>query len=233
MKSRHSHTRASTNSFARTASLNLPLTDEVVELGPLKAMFATAVEDGTLRSNPTTGIRVNGRDDREEERETKAMTREELSRLLIELPGDWRLFFESLAHTGLRISEALGLEWPDVRVGNRPTLRVRRQHYRGETRRLKSRNGRRELPLSTRLARRLWVARPTNIDRAMFATCNGTDYSDRNVRRVLDRAAKRARVPWVSFHSFRHTCASLLFEGGKNIRQVCGWLGHAGPAFAL
>ena len=24
----------------------------------------------------------------------------------------------------------------------------------------------------------------------------------------------------VSFHTFRHTCASLLFEGGKDVKQV-------------
>ena len=46
-------------------------------------------------------------------------------------------------------------------------------------------------------------------------------------------------VPWASFHTFRHTCASLLFApveqggGGKNIRQVSAWLGHADPAFTL
>ena len=31
--------------------------------------------------------------------------------------------------------------------------------------------------------------------------------------------AKKAGVPWVSAHSFRHTCASLLFAGGKNQKQ--------------
>jgi integrase len=67
----------------------------------------------------------------------------------------------------------------------------------------------------------------------MFATRNGTRHHDRNVRRVLDRAAASAGVPWVSFHTFRHTCASLLFESGKNTRQVCDWLGHADPAFTL
>ena len=25
----------------------------------------------------------------------------------------------------------------------------------------------------------------------------------------------------------------MLFESGKNIRQVCDWLGHADPAFTL
>jgi integrase len=38
---------------------------------------------------------------------------------------------------------------------------------------------------------------------------------------------------WVSFHTFRHTCASLLFEAGKNVKQVQEWLGHADPGFTL
>jgi hypothetical protein len=40
-------------------------------------------------------------------------------------------------------------------------------------------------------------------------------------------------VPWVHLHSFRHTCASLLFDGGMNIAQVSKWLGHSKPAFTL
>ena len=67
----------------------------------------------------------------------------------------------------------------------------------------------------------------------MFRTRNGTRYLDRNVRRILDPATERAGVPWVSFHTFRHTCASMLFAGGVNLRQVADWLGHTDPAFTL
>ena len=37
----------------------------------------------------------------------------------------------------------------------------------------------------------------------------------------------------VSFHTFRHTCANLLFEAGRNVKQVQAWLGHADPGFTL
>jgi integrase len=33
--------------------------------------------------------------------------------------------------------------------------------------------------------------------------------------------------------AFRHTCASLLFDQGRNVKQVAEWLGHADPAFTL
>ena len=40
-------------------------------------------------------------------------------------------------------------------------------------------------------------------------------------------------MEWVTFHTFRHTCASMLFEAGRNVKQVAEWLGHADPAFTL
>jgi integrase len=52
-------------------------------------------------------------------------------------------------------------------------------------------------------------------------------------RRVLRPAAEEAGAPWVGFHTFRHTCASLLFAEGRNAVQVQRWLGHHSPAFTL
>jgi integrase len=202
-------------------------------LAPLRALFATAVEDGALRSNPTVGVRINRRRGEDaEEPEAKALTTLELAALLGTLPDRWRLFFELLAHSGLRISEALGLDRGDIEFGAQPRLHVRRQFYRGKLKRLKTSNGRRALPLSPAMARALWPI-CQGPDAPLFATGTGGRLSDRNVRRVLDHAADQAGVPWASFHTFRHTCASMLFEHGKNIRQVATWLGHSDPAFTL
>jgi len=127
-------------------------------LAPLKAMFATAVEDGALPRDPTRPVRVSGRrsDGEVEDARVYAVTREQLARFLAEVPEEWRLFFELLAHGGLRISEQIGLDCGDVLFGERPRLRVERQHCKGETRGLKY-ESRREVPLSPGMARRLWV----------------------------------------------------------------------------
>jgi integrase len=37
----------------------------------------------------------------------------------------------------------------------------------------------------------------------------------------------------LGFHAFRHTCASLLFDEGRNVKQVQAWLGHATPTITL
>lgn len=214
-------------------------------LAPVKAMYATAVEDGTVRFNPTRGLRIADARDPADAHEARALTRAELTRLLGHLPERWRLLFELLAHSGLRISEAIGLTWADVEFGDRPRLLVRRQDCRGDVSGLKSDHSRRDVPLSPRMAARLWAIgadKPGN--ERVFTSPLGLPLAYGNLRcRVLIPATKRAGLghldddgkwrTWVTFHTFRHTCASLLFEAGRDVKQVASWLGHADPAFTL
>lgn len=88
-------------------------------LVPLRALFASAVADGHIRSNPTVGLRLPSAVD-DGERAVKALTRQELQVLLAALPDEWQPFFTFLAQTGLRISEALALTWGDVELGTKP-----------------------------------------------------------------------------------------------------------------
>ncbi len=218
----------------------------------LSAMFATAVDDGLLRSNPVAGVRIPA-DPSEEpvEEHAKALTRADLAILLAAIPEGWRLFFEFLAHTGLRIGEAVGLTWEHIDLGEHPHVEVREQFYRGERKSLKSGSSRRDVPLSPNMAARLTAHRRDNYrgpKTPVFATRAETELLPANVyRRVLAPAAvevgltvqvtgkdgKPHQRSAVSFHTFRHTCASLLFEAGRNAKQVAEWLGHADPGFTL
>jgi integrase len=47
--------------------------------------------------------------------------------------------------------------------------------------------------------------------------------------KVLRPAREAAGLDWLTFHGLRHTCASLLFANGKNLKQVQHWLGHSSP----
>ena len=113
---------------------------------------------------------------------------------------------------------------------------VREQFYERKRSRLKSRSGKREVPLSPGMAERLRAKGAAGYpeEAPVFSTTTGTELSRPNVAgRILKPAAATAQVPWASFHSFRHTCASMLFEEGRNVKQVAEWLGHADPAFTL
>lgn len=169
-----------------------------------------------------------------EDEVVKAMTRAQLARLLDELDDHWRLFFEFLTHTGLRISEAIEVRWgSDLDLGERSTLKLRRQFTGGEVSAPKSAAGRRNLPLSAGMVERLRALEGPP-GRLVFTTATGRQINRSNLwRDVLHPAAERAGLPWVSFHNFRHTCASLLFASGKNVKQVQVWLGHADPGFTV
>jgi integrase len=205
----------------------------------LSALFATAIEDGLVNSNPIRGVRIPAPlvDEAPQDERAKAMTRAELARLLSAIPPEWHLFFEFLAHTGVRISEAIGLTWEHLELGDRPHVQVREQVYRGKRRRLKSGAGRRDIPLAPRMAARLRAHREKTYagpKEPVFSSAVGTELIRGKVAdRVLNPARALVQLPWVSFHSFRHTCASLLFANGKNIKQIQTWLGHADPGFTL
>jgi integrase len=55
----------------------------------------------------------------------------------------------------------------------------------------------------------------------------------RALRRCHGKDGKPKKRSAVSSHVFRHTCASLLFEAGRNVEKVQEWLGHADPEFTL
>ncbi|HEU4973729.1 MAG TPA: site-specific integrase [Baekduia sp.] len=212
----------------------------------LRALLGDATEEDLLRTNPAAVLRVavpegdgTGRPLSEPKR---AMTVAELRTLLAAVPDEWRLFFEFLAHTGLRIGEAIEVRWGRDLSVEESVLRVRWQFADSQVREPKTRYGKRDIPMSPRLVGRLVEAAGGEpVDGTLvFTTSAGTRIDRRNIyNHVLGPAARRAGLPWVTLHTFRHTCASLLFApverggGGKNAKQVQAWLGHHSAAFTL
>jgi len=208
-----------------------------LRLAPLRALLATAVEDDLLDANPSAGVRIVVAAKAEEEsvETVKALTEDELARLLSEVADEYRLLVSLLAGAGLRISEALPLRWQDVDFGRRRLL-VRRSLSRGQIGAPKTRHGRRDVPLSEGLARALWSERKRRARVAdgdlIFPGVDG--YLDRGtVFRAVKAAAKRAGVPWCGLHTLRHSAATILFRRGWNAVQVQKFLGHHSPAFTL
>jgi integrase len=205
-------------------------------LAPLKALFATALEEGVIRHNPAAGLRLTTPDLREEDC-AKALTDEELAAVIDATAPEWRILIRTLADTGLRIGEAIALRWEHVDFGRRRIM-VRERRYKGTVDAPKSRYGRRDVRISAGLAQDLWrhrqVASFKNDSDPVFATKDGTPHLPENLhRRVLKPAAERAGVPWCSFHTLRHTAASRFFRAGSNAKQVQAVLGHHSPAFTL
>jgi integrase len=206
-----------------------------VVMAPVRALFATAVEEGLIRSNPAAGLRVatHARHAAPEE-QRRALEEDQLARLIAETAPQWRLLVRFLAQTGLRVGELVALVWRDVDLDSR-RIKVRRRFYRGELDVPKSRYGIRQVPISGRLADDLRRHRGEAADDApLFARANGLPLRPEFVlRSIVKPAGSRAGVPWAGVHTLRHTCASILFRSGWNAKQVQMVLGHHSPAFTL
>jgi integrase len=134
----------------------------------LRAMLNAAIDDGVILSNPAERL---GRQLRlvtragERQEAIKAFTREQLAHLLgtaAKEERQWAPLFFTMARAGLRLGEALALQWEDLHFRARE-IRVARGFSRGRLDTPKSRHGR-TVDMSQQLARallRLQIERKT------------------------------------------------------------------------
>lgn len=151
---------------------------------------------------------------------------EEATRLL-EAPQDDsplgrrdRAIFELIYASGLRVSEAVGLDLQDVSL---PSLEVR----------VLGKGGReRVVPFgrSAAAALRIYLAeaRPglARGGAALFLNRRGGRLTARSVRRILEAYEQAIGLPRRGPHSLRHSFATHLLEGGADLRAVQELLGH-------
>ena len=183
-------------------------------------MLATAHEEGVIRANPAAGLRLGRTVAASPIKETHALN-EEVVQVLAEVPEHHRLLVEFLAQTGLRISEALALTKADIDFGRR-RVSVSRRLYEGRLDAPKSRHGVRRVPLSPLLARRLWTLLAIEPDAAVVFTADRS-----RLYSVVRSAGERAGIEWpVGLHTFRHSCASIMFRRGVPKEAIRRLLGH-------
>jgi integrase len=210
-------------------------------VSPVRAALATAKRDGLIRHNPADGLALPNRQRIEEDDDntTKALSRAQLRELLEIAPDDYKLLIETLASTGLRISEAITLQRRDLQLDElRPYLRVRRAIVRGRVEPPKSKHGRRKVPLSRPLATKLANHMDAVLDRAdtagIFASQIGTPLDADNLRsRLIKPLMREIGAPWAAWHTLRHTYASLQLASGANVVQLSRALGHHSASFTL
>lgn len=208
-------------------------------LTPLRLCLEAAANEGLVSGDLMRTLvlpaRRGGR--RWDVRERRSLNREELTRLLEEIPPDYQALFALLASTGLRISEAIGLRWCDLDLdASPPRLRVRRAIVKGVVGAPKSRHGARTIPLTDDLGRQLREMRAPDGDteEMVFQNHRGRPIEPNTLRKyVLAPAASRAGVPGIGLHTLRHTCASLLIERGTNPLRLQRWMGHHAAAYTL
>jgi integrase len=202
----------------------------VSTLRSVRATFSTVLEAAVGRrfivDNPAHRIRIREADTRHEPRYYRPA---EIRKLLGRLEDPCRAVVLVAVSTGLRIGEILGLRWKRVDL-LRGTIEVAETFSDGEFGPPKTRSSRRTIPISTSLIEVLKRLRPAGCEPGalVFATSKGTPLNSKNLyNRELAPASDAIELPRVSWHSFRHTHATLLHETGESIKTAQSLLGHS------
>jgi integrase len=205
-----------------------------------RAALSTAQREGLIRHNPGQGLTLPHREPLAEEEEViKVFSREQLAAVLAMAPNEHKVLFELLATTGLRISEAIGLQRLHLQLdGSEPEVCVRRAIVKGRVEPPKTKHGRRDVRLPASLVYKLrsYLAAQGDRDSTAPAFPNGAGEvlcPDNLRRRVLKPLVEEAGAPWAAFHTFRHTFASIHLSEGTNLLQLSRALGHHSAAFTL
>jgi integrase len=191
--------------------------------------FHECKEVGTFAgTNPALGVELP---EKRQVREKRVLMPEQVARLLAVLREPIRTMVLLAVLTGLRVGEILALRWQDVDlVGGE--LRVVQAVYRGCLGSPKTRGSRRTIPLpqSVTLALKNLAQRSHGMtpEALVFPSRKGTVLNDTNLLlRVLKPAGKLIGAPWISWHTFRRTHATLLQLAGGSAKDAQAQLGHS------
>lgn len=192
-------------------------------------LFAAAVEDRIIASSPCRKITLP----KDDKGEIQPLSVEQVVALVDAFPNRYRAAAITLAGSGLRIGELLGLDVADVDFLRR-TIRVERQLLQsGALAPVKSKTSRRTVPVGgvviDELAGHL-AAFPSK--EALFTDEFGRRIGYTAWKRLVRRAAAAAGVE-ATTHDLRHFFASALIAGGASVKQVQTVLGHSSAVITL
>jgi integrase/recombinase XerC len=193
-------------------------------LSTLRSFFRWACREAYLEKSPASGL-LSPRVPRTLPR---ALTLDDTEILLAKseqdaVPERERALFELLYATGLRVSEAAGLDLEDVDL----SARLLRATGKGSKERLVPFGEQAEDALRAYLPVRAALCRAEG-GGPLFVNRRGGRLTTRSMARLLKRRLAAAGLPRdISPHALRHTFATHLLQAGADLRSIQELLGHA------
>lgn len=202
-----------------------------------KMSVNAAVDDDILPRNRFNKITIKDRKEKD-----NYLTVSELGKLL--KTGEehlnetsYTLIF-TLAYTGLRKGEALGLQWENINF-RRKTLTVERTRDNGGVRAPKTKTSYRTIPVDDKVLvqlkkykvwckeRKLKYGKHLNDDDFVFISYrNGNPINAIAVNDSLKKLIEKAGVSYITVHGLRHTHATILLNKGLPPAVIAERLGN-------
>jgi len=202
------------------------------EIVVIKLMFKHAHRWSYLKQNPADLVERP----KTTKSEIEILNPDEVEILLNNASGNYRVAFLTVVMTGFRAGELWGLQWGDV-DWNSKQIHVRRSLWKGKFQAPKSKYSIRNVDIPDMLVSELkkWrLACPSNDHDVIFPSPEGSlSQHDNVIKRHFNSALRRAKLRHVSFHSLRHTNASIRIHAGQNIKYLSTQLGHSSIKITL
>ena len=196
------------------------------EVAAIKSIFKYAIEAEYLKTNPSAFVKKP----KVEKEEIDLLEPHEIQKLLAHTTEAYRVAFMTAAYCGFRAGELWGLQWGDV-DWNSGKIHVRRSLWKGQFHTPKSKTSIRQVDMPPFLVSELkkWRIRcPISKDELVFPNTDGEPSNHYTVfKNHFKPALRRAGLRHVTFHSLRHSNASMRIQYGQNIKYLSTQLGHA------
>jgi integrase len=157
------------------------------------------------------------------------LTPEQTKAIANKLEEPYSTLFRFMAVTGLRIGEAVGIQWSDF---DGSVLNVQRRIYEGVEDTVKTRKSKRSLPIPPKLLKRLKALPHTS--KWVFSSSAGTPVNPGNaLKRYIHPVARELGIALSGYHDTRHTVVTDTINSGVDPKTVSQMVGHANVGITL
>ena len=203
----------------------------------LRVMFEVAVENDRVERSPVRRKlhRPISADEGSNKAKKPALSGEEIRRVLLKLPDEYRTLFTCVAMTGLRVGELLALRWSNVDFASHE-LSITHSLWRRQLVTPKTDTSTRTLHLPALLVSLRTVhqrgARFDSPEDLVFGRGDGApldpDYLRKKVLyKALDAAGIKPGYRSHGFHLFRHSAGSIVHSITRDVKTTQELLGHS------
>ena len=221
-------------------------------------MLECAYQNDIIKENPNNKAKYP----KTTKKETEILSPEDYDKLIkycCEQGTQWDMLIIFFLCVGSRLGDTLGLQWSKINF-EKYTIRIDQQmqavpnkdknskyKYKKEIiDSTKTKSSNRTIPMFKeveqilRHVRKLQAKNKLRLGQKyfrqldlVFAKDDGDFICDTTFRAFVNKRLKEAGIEYYKIHSFRHSCATALFEGKADIKKVSKWLGHSGIGITL
>ncbi len=194
----------------------------------LHAALSQAVAWGLMQQIPCRSIELP----RVAREEMMFLDPADIHKMLEHSPEPQRTLYATLVYTGLRLGEALALNWAHLDFSRGMIIVEKSWSPDAGYQEPKTPESRRSVPMVPTLAEMLSSNRGAS-DELVFTHNGVKPMHPSGLRRRLAKVLEAAELPYVTLHSLRHTFASAMLASGCSVKGLQKALGHASAMMTL